>query len=262
MDTFSKERKEKILYALDNFGKITVRELAKNLKVTPETIRRDLDNLEGKRRLKRVHGGAVKISYDKIEPSYMARREVYKAEKEMIGKRGAELINDGDIIAIDVGTTTCEVLAHLKDKKNLTVILNSVFALNKLIDYQIHGDFNGKIIFLGGEINFDQLTTFGPICENILNQFYIDKSFIAVGGMDLSSGLTGYDIHEANLSKQLMLNSKEVIVLADHSKVGVRNFYKIVDYSHVDVIVCDESYPAEWKATLSKEDINWIVVGE
>lgn len=148
INSFSDERKEKILYALNSYGKISVREIATKLNVTPETIRRDLDDLEEQYKLKRVHGGAVKISYDKIEPAYLARQEVHHLEKS-IGQYAASLISDGDVVAIDVGTTTCEILHHLADKRNLTIILNSVFALNVLIDYQMRGRFNGRIIFLG-----------------------------------------------------------------------------------------------------------------
>lgn len=258
MSGFSDERKNAILYELDNYGNVSVQQLAKTLNVTPETIRRDLDDLESQRKLKRVHGGAVKISYDKLEPSYMLRQSNYAEEKKRIGKLAASLIQDGDTIAIDVGTTTAEIIYHLADKNNITVLLNSVFALNELMDCKIKKLFNGKIIFLGGEINGDQMSCFGPICERVLEQFYVDKAFIAIGGMSLSHGLTGYDIQEANLSKCLMANAKEVIVVSDHSKIGVRNFYQIAPMDAVDMIISDVPEPKEWVEGLVEKGICWI----
>lgn len=258
MTEFLTERKNQILYELDNYGRVSVKELAKKFQVTTETIRRDLDSLEAKCKLKRIHGGAIKISYDKTEPSYINRSDIFKEEKQKIGLKAAGLINDNDVIAIDVGTTTCEIIFHLRDKKNLTVLLDSIAALNILIDLKNKGIFDGKIIFLGGEINADQLSCFGPISENLLENFYVDKAFVAVGGISLQSGLTGYDVNEANLSKSIMKIAKEVVVVADHSKIGVRNFYKISELDGVDVIVCDKLAPNEWKDILTQYEINWI----
>lgn len=255
---FLDERKNRILYELDNFEKVSVTQLAKKFGVTTETIRRDLDALEGEYKLKRIHGGAIKISFDKQEPSHIQKRNVYKEEKQRIGHKAASLINDNDIITIDTGTTTCEILYYIKDKKNLTILLNTVAGLNILIDLKNKGVFDGKIIFLGGEINADQLSCVGPISENILKKFYVDKAFIGVGGVSLQNGLTGYDVNEANLSKMIMENSKEVIIVADHSKIGVRNFYKIEDIENVNVIVSDAQAPNEWINSLNEHGIDWI----
>ncbi|MGV8981880.1 DeoR/GlpR family DNA-binding transcription regulator [Clostridium sp.] len=252
------ERKKLILYELDNYEKVSVTQLAKKFGVTTETIRRDLDALEAEYKLKRIHGGAIKISFDRKEPSHIQKRNVYREEKQRIGQSAASLINDNDIITIDAGTTTCEILYHIRDKRNLTILLNTVAGLNIIIDLKNKGFFDGKIIFLGGEINSDQLSCVGPISENLLKNFYVDKAFIGVGGVSLQNGLTGYDVNEANLSKKIMENSKEVIIVADHSKIGVRNFYKIADIENVNVIVSDVEAPNEWCNSLDEYGIDWI----
>ncbi|SMB79828.1 DeoR C terminal sensor domain-containing protein [Desulfonispora thiosulfatigenes DSM 11270] len=164
-----------------------------------------------------------------------------------------------DVIAIDTGTTTCEILYHLKDKKNITMLLNNVAGLNIMIDLKNNKMFDGNIIFLGGEIDTNQLSCFGPISENILENFYIDKAFIAVGGISLQNGLTGYNVNEANLPKKIMENSKEVIVVVDYSKIGVRNFYKISELNEVNVIVSNKEVPNEWNDMLNQYEINWVV---
>ncbi|MBZ9685940.1 DeoR/GlpR family DNA-binding transcription regulator [Clostridium estertheticum] len=258
MAVFLDERKNFILYELDNYEKVSVTQLAKKFGVTTETIRRDLDTLEAEYKLKRIHGGAIKISFDRKEPSHIQKRNVYREEKQRIGQKAASLINDNDIITIDAGTTTCEILYHVKNKRNLTILLNTVAGLNIIIDFKNKGIFDGKIIFLGGEINSDQLSCVGPISENLLKNFYVDKAFIGVGGVSLQNGLTGYDVNESNLSKKIMENSKEVIIVADHSKIGVRNFYKIADIENVNVIVSDVEAPNEWGNSLNEYGIDWI----
>lgn len=255
---FPDERQEQILYELDNYGKVSVNQLAKKFEVTTETIRRDLDALAAQNKLQRTHGGAVKISFDKKEPSYFQRSDIYREEKQKIAYRAAGLINDNDVIAVDAGTTTCEILYHLKGKRNLTILINSVAGLNILVDLQNKGLFEGKIIFIGGEINSDQLQCMGTISEKFLRNFYVNKAFIAVGGISLQGGISGYDADISNLSKEIMSIAKEVIIVADHSKIGVRNFYKIAELDEVQVIISNAAAPNEWNDILSQHEIHWI----
>lgn len=255
---FPNERQNQILCDLDNYGKVSVNQLAKKFGVATETIRRDLDALASQNKLQRTHGGAVKISFDKKEPSYIQRSDIYKEEKQKIAYRSASLINDNDVIAIDGGTSTCEILYHLKERKNLTILINSVAGLNIMVDLKNKGLFDGKIIFIGGEINSDQLQSMGTISEKFLRNFYVNKAFIAVGGISLQGGISGYDPDISNLSKEIMGIAKEVIIVADHSKIGVRNFYKIAELDEVHVIISDATAPNEWNDILSQYEIHWI----
>jgi len=116
--------------------------------------------------------------------------------------------------------------------------------------------FSGKIIYLGGEINPNQMSSFGPATEKMLKEFYVDKAFVAVGGISIKHGITGcYGINEGSFSRKLIESSKEAIIVADHSKIGVRNFYKITDIENVDVIICDKEPPNEWLNDLKINDI-------
>ena len=258
MSLLAEERKNRILETLNMDGKVTVRSLSDKFNVTTETIRRDLDELEGLGKLKKVHGGAIKITFDGQEPPYHQRETIHIEEKKAIGKLAAGLVKDNEIIALDVGTTTLQLIPFLLHKKNLTVVINSVSALTLLIEYKNNHLFSGRIIFLGGEINSNQMSSYGPITEGILKEFYFDKAFIAVGGISLKHGLTGYDVNEGSLSKKIMENTKEIIVVADHSKIGVRNFYKIANLHHIDIIVSDKEPPNEWKNELIHHDITWL----
>lgn len=251
-------RKNAILEILDTHGKITVKYLSEKFSVSTETVRRDLESLEKENLLKKVYGGAVKIAFDHFEPPYINRQNLNAHEKKRIGKKAAQMINDNDVISIDHGTTTMEIVHHLKNKKNLTVIVNSIPALSLLTNYKNQQTFSGKIVFLGGEIDSTQMLSCGPLTEKILDKFYVDKTFVAVGGMTTEHGLTGYDINQSNLSKKLMENAKEVIIVADHTKVGVRNFYKIADMDRADIIICDKNAPKSWSNELRNKYIEWI----
>lgn len=251
-------RKNTILEMLDAHGKITVKDLSEKFNVSTETVRRDLETLEKENLLKKVYGGAIKIAFDHFEPPYINRQVLNAHEKKLIGKKAAQMINDHDVISIDHGTTTMEIVHHLKNKKSLTVLVNSIPALSLLTNYKNQKIFSGKIVFLGGEIDSEQMLSCGPITEKILDKFYVDKTFVAVGGMTMEYGLTGYDINQSNLSKKLMENAKEVIIVADHTKIGVRNFYKIADMDRTDVIICNKTAPKNWRNELKNKCIEWI----
>lgn len=252
------ERKKIIMDILDVEGKVTVRSLAERFGVTTETIRRDLEDLEKLAKLKKVFGGAIKISFDGVEPPYNNRMNLYKSEKKAIGMAAASFVNDNDVIAIDVGTTTLQVIPNLIGKHNLTILVNSVPALTLLIDFINKNLIEGKVIFLGGEINTHQMSSYGPISNKLLKDFYIDKAFIATDGLSIKYGITSFDINEGTFSRMIIDNSKEAIVVADHSKIGVRNFYKIADIDLINIIISDKEPPTEWVDELKNKDINWV----
>ncbi|SFG93109.1 transcriptional regulator, DeoR family [Desulfotomaculum arcticum] len=258
MTLLAEERKRIILKTLDTYGKVTVKNLSATFNVSTETIRRDLDALESNGMLKKVYGGAIELTFDGPEHPHKQREKVYLEEKKAIGKAAAALVNDNEIIALDYGTTTIQIIPNLKNKKNLTVLTNSVPALTLLIDYKNKNLFSGKIIYLGGEINSSQMSSFGPITEKMLKEFYVDKAFIGIGGISIKHGITEYDINEGVLSKKMIGNAKESIIVADHSKIGVRQFYKIADIDLINAIVCDQKPPDDWTNDLIKSGIKWI----
>ncbi|WP_018132161.1 DeoR/GlpR family DNA-binding transcription regulator [Effusibacillus pohliae] len=262
MSVLSEERKRVILDQLDRYGKVKVEPLARQLQVSHETIRRDLDSLERLGKLKRVYGGAVKQSYQTGEPPYLQRQSLHQAEKQRIGKLAAELLRDGETVVIDTGTTTLELARSIRGRKRLTVLTNSLPVASLLTDSLNQGLFTGKIILLGGELNPEQQSISGPLCEKMLQTFHIDKAFISVGGVSLDSGISDYDIQEATVSRVMISVSKESIVLADQSKIGVQAFCRIASLEEIDVIVSDVEMPASWKAELGATGITWMTAKE
>lgn len=256
MSLASEQRKKIILNKLTMEEMIYVPDLADNLKVSTETIRRDLDRLEKEGKLKKVYGGAILAGSerDSNEPSFVHKRNINQSEKQAIAKTAASLINDGDIVMIGNGTTCLELVRYLSDKKNLTLITHSSPVLNLAIEI-----LKGKIIFIGGEVSLDQQSTYGPLAELSLRQVRADKAFIGAGGISMLDGITDYDLNEANLSRMLMERSDELIVMADYTKMGVTTFAHICDLSKVSTIISDWNCPLKWKKILQERKIPLLI---
>lgn len=258
MGVLSEERKIEILNELKRMGQVKVIDLAEKFQVSTETIRRDLDILEEKGFLKRVYGGAIKKSYQAVEPPFIQRKSVNLEAKMKIGKKAAELISDGDIIVIDVGTTTLELARAIKNKENITILTNSLPVAHVLTDALNRHQFTGEVLLLGGIVNPKQQSISGRLAEKMLEQFHIDKAFISAGGVSLHHGVSDYDLHETLVTQTMIQVSKETILLADYSKFGVNSFCKVCPLEDLDVIVCDYPLPEEWGHIPQLKEITWI----
>jgi DeoR/GlpR family transcriptional regulator of sugar metabolism len=225
---------------------------------TEGDIRRYLEELETEKRLKRVYGGAVKVAYDMGEPEHLKRTILYANEKKCIGEIAASLVKDNETIVVDEGTTNLQLIKNLMGKKNLTIITSSYPALSDLIRYENEGIFDGEIVFIGGKMNTKHLRTSGAIAVHMMSQFFVDKAFISTEGILNDFGISSYDPDKALLSKKYIENSKETIVLCDHSKIGVRNFYKIADLKDVDIIISNVEAPKDWDKRLEEVGTRWI----
>ncbi|MHA6530439.1 DeoR/GlpR family DNA-binding transcription regulator [Paenibacillus sp. BAC0078] len=254
----AQERKEIILQTLLREGKVKVIPMAEKLGVSTETIRRDLDALEAESKLQRVYGGAVRSGYESGEPPLQKRTHLNIDAKKKIGARAAELIKDGDTIALDIGTTMMELAKAIQGKRNITVVTNSLPIAAYLSEALNNNRFTGKVFVLGGQLNPEQQSLMGPLCEQMMGHFFLNKAFLSAGGLSLTGGVTDYDLNETYISKLFAEAAREVIVLADQSKIGVQSFAKIITLDDVNIIVSDQEYPKDWKDQLENNGIFWI----
>lgn len=259
MSLVGEERKQYILHLLHETGKVRTNELVEQLEVSSETIRRYLEELEGEQKLKRVYGGAVKVNYGKEEPSPYAREILNAEEKKRIGRVAARLVEDNDSIIIDDGTTTLQMVHYLTGKQGITVLTASVPTLSLLLQYENQGMFSGDIYFIGGKVNTKHFRTSGSLAEQMLGNFYVDKAFIAIDGISPHRGVTSYDAERAILARKFMEHATRSIVLADSSKFGVSNFYKLAELQDVDMIISEAAPPDEWKNIHGVEKTEWII---
>ena len=234
------KRRNEIIEKIRTHRMVKVSDLVNEYQVSIETIRRDLEYLESLGHLKRVYGGAVINGLYGQEPVFSQREVVNHEEKRAIGIKAAELINDGDTLFIEVGTTLLEVARNLLDKKGLTVITNTTLISNEMVKSN-----DCRVILLGGELRQGELSVSGHLCDENLSNFYADTLIMGVGGVSLQSGYTDYHVNEANTRRQMINRARKVIAVADYSKFGVTAMNFICTLSRVDVLVTDWSAPSE-----------------
>jgi DeoR/GlpR family transcriptional regulator of sugar metabolism len=159
---------------------------------------------------------------------------------------------------VDEGSTALQILHFLDNKHHLTILTNSIPALMLLIEHQKRGTFDGKLIFIGGEVSAKHLRVSGPISEKIMEDFYVNKSFVSVDGVSLENGISSYDYEKAVFTRKIIRCSETAIVVADFSKIDKRTVAKIADLREIHMIVSEQAPPEEWKAALQKMELRWI----
>jgi len=252
MNTIS--RRVKILEVLNSEGQVTVSELSKKFNVSEVTIRNDLSHLAGKELLIKTRGGGLKTQRVGIDQHLNDKAKINSKEKQAIGKKAAELINDNDTIIIDSGTTTIEIAKNLSRIKNLTVITNALNIASQLIRDEI------KVIVLGGILRTASLSLTGPIGENSIKNFYCDKCFLGVDGIDSQSGIYTPNLEEAHLNRMMINASKEVIIVTDSNKFKRKSFAHIAPITKVNMIVTDSKIPEDELKNLQSIGIKVILV--
>ena len=252
MNTIS--RRVKILEVLNSEGQVTVSELSKKFNVTEVTIRNDLSHLAGKELLIKTRGGGLKTQRVGIDQHLNDKAKINSKEKQSIGKKAAELINENDTIIIDSGTTTIEIAKNLSRIKNLTVITNALNIASQLIRDEI------KVIVLGGILRTASLSLTGPIGENSIKNFYCDKCFLGVDGIDSQSGIYTPNLEEAHLNRMMINASKEVIIVTDSNKFKRKSFAHIAPINKVNMIVTDSKIPEDELKNLQNMGIKVILV--
>lgn len=248
------ERKQTILAQLATQGKVQVQTLAQLFQVSTETIRRDLDRLEKEGELRKVYGGAVRVRSGMIEAPFQKRSQLQVQEKQAIAAAATSLIEDGETIMLDNGTTTLEIMRQLQHRSLITVITNSVPILTIALE-----SFTGKIIFAGGEINTAVQAATGPGAHEILDQFKVNKAFISAGGVSFTDGITDYVLEEALISRKMMERAEEAILVADHTKFGRSTFARIAPADHISMVITDSSCPTEWIENFGRLEIETVI---
>ena len=231
-------RRSAILQRLKEDSSVNVSELSREFGVSEVTIRKDLRILKERKLLVRVHGGAimsVKASEDETEDRNIHFKQTINArEKEVIGRAAAAHIRNGDTILIDSGTTALQVVRHLDSFKDLTIITNSVTAMEEALKYK-----RFKVILLGGTVRESSNSTVGPLAESNLKLFYCDKLFLGVDSFSVEAGLSTPSVEEASTNQVMISRAREVIAVFDSSKVNKRAFAFIAMPEKIHTVITD-----------------------
>jgi len=250
-------RKKKLLDKLDREGSILVKEAADELGISETTIRRDLNELNSEGLLKQVYGGAVRIEREVpgLDFSLVVRSSANIEAKKSIGRAAASLVEDNDILYIDPGSTSWEMIPYLRARENLTIISNSVRLLQCLDSIGRH-----QIIQLGGTLRPDRLDTVGTLAQLGIRELRGYKAFQGGDGLDKEFGLSAVDHESAMIAKVILASARQTIVLADKSKFTQPSLlYKIVDVEKIDTLVTDQPLSDDWQRTCDEESIRVLV---
>ena len=230
------DRREQILAMLGRDGSVKVTELVKTFGVSVETIRRDLEALEEEGLLKRVYGGAVRQGRRSVEPLLAERLVQNAAEKERIGRAAASFVQDGDVIGIDIGTTTLEMAKELLARDpRIIVITNSI-----QIAVTLSAGEKIEVILVGGRVRRGELSVGGHmLTEASMRLFQTDRLFLGVGGITEKFGVTDFREEETAFRRIGIERTREVYALADHSKFGVTAMYHVCDADRINTVITD-----------------------
>ncbi|MBO4411943.1 MAG: DeoR/GlpR transcriptional regulator [Lachnospiraceae bacterium] len=250
------QRREKILDLMKRNGSVRVKELTERFGVSIETIRRDLESLESEGLLKRVYGGAVPVSRRSVEPKFQDRKSQNDTEKHRIGALAASFIEEGDVVGIDLGTTTMELAIALKERNiHVIVITNSI-----PIAAELSASDRIEVILIGGRVRKNELSVGGDLLsESNIRSFQTDKMFLGVGGITVKFGITDYRTEEAGFRRIGSSRAKVVFALADHSKFGVVAMNHILDPEEIDVLITDEKAPRTEVSALREKGVQVVI---
>ena len=231
-------------------GHVTVHDLAIGLKVSEATVRRDLRALAQQSQIEVTHGGAFVSRGSDYSFNSKLQRNV--EAKKVIGKLAAGLITDGSQIFLDSGTTSYEMCPHLRPKRGLSVIINSVRIAQELASPGV------SVIMLGGQYRPDRMDTVGPVATSSLEQLRGFTAFIGTDGIGMDFGMTASDIESAHLYRLAVRNARQTILLADHTKFDAPSLYMIVQWDSISHIVTDCQPNQQWRDFFAQREIQVI----
>lgn len=249
------KRRKAILDLLDETREVYVDDLKERFGVSEVTIRKDLQAMEDNNVLLRARGGAMKIQLGVgVDFRISEKHKINFHQKILIGKAAAELVNPGDTIIIDSGTTTLEMANQLPKDIELTVITNAINIANVL-----SGHHNINVIVPGGILRQNSLSLVGPLAEQTLNSFHVDKAFLGVDGIDVKSGFYTPNLEEAFLNRIMIKISDQTIILADSSKFQRKSLNFICGLEELNILITDQGIRKEDAKILSDSSVKVIV---
>ncbi|MBE6537560.1 MAG: DeoR/GlpR transcriptional regulator [Ruminococcaceae bacterium] len=232
MSISTEERREEIISIIQENGKVKVSELSERYGISEVSIRKDLELLEAEGHLSRVHGGAVGLNKLYVNMDLNERYRTNSIAKKKLAELARRFIEDNDTIMMNAGTTLTYVLRAIRNKKNITIVTNSV---QNATEAALYSDFN--VILLGGELDSKYQFTYGEDAISQLENYHANKCILSVDGISSTAGLTLYYSNEAALVKKMIESSGSVIITADSSKVGKNVFARITDASKTDILI-------------------------
>lgn len=243
------ERRRRIVARLEGSAGVKVTQLAEELGVTEETIRRDLAQLKREGRVVRVHGGAVPVGEHSHDLPFEVRSRAFHEVKAALARHALRHIADGDVVAFDASSTIHELACVLPDA-GLTVITNALPATAVLMARR-----NVRVLSTGGVLDPASRSWVGSFAEQALERVNINKLFLSSKGVDLRRGLSEVDDAQARVKRKMIDLAEEVFLLVDHSKFGVRAAVHLAQLDEIDVLITDSGVAPDVRASLAAANV-------
>lgn len=249
------QREEEILRELlDAGGSCRVSFLASRLGVSLETIRRNVRNLEERKIVRKVHGG-VHVLEEILEPALRTRLDTQVDAKEKLARAVAELIDDGDSVFLDVGSTTAYVASALTNHSNLFVVTNSVFVAHTLASRN-----DNKVFMAGGELRSHDGGAFGAEAQDLIRRLNVRFAVLSVGAVNADLGFMLHDLQEANLARIAIENAQIAVVVTDGEKLEKRAPVTLENQESIGILVTDTQPSKEMMEFLSSNETDLVLV--
>ncbi len=248
------QRRERIQEYLAIHKIVRMDVLCEMLNTSEATVRRDLEWLEREGCLERTNGGAILSQRMTLEPEYVQRASINPEEKRLIGELAATLIEDGDIVFINSGSTTAQVIRHIRGEAGITVFTNNLIAVLEAADAKI------EQYLVGGEFQPHSNSVAGRFAIDNLRQVYANKAILGVDGISLIHGCTVPSNAEAELVKLMIERTKgEIFIVADHTKWGVVSNYQIASIEEIDKLISDAQIDSATLESLASHSVDIMI---
>jgi len=228
-------RRKKILELLRRDGQVRVSQLSEQLGTTAATIRSDLDALERDGYMERTQGGAIQSMRNYYNMDFQHRKQEHMEKKRAIAAAAADMVQDGNTLFINSGTTTYFIAVELRKRKNLNIVTNSISVAVELGDVP-----SFRVLLLGGEINVQYSFTYGETAREQLSHFRSDYAILSIDGVNPGTGLTTYHAEESVIDRTMMEQAKQTVIVADSTKLGHESFSHVSELTSAIRLITDE----------------------
>lgn len=251
------ERREQTISLLKKNGSVQVTDLCQRFGVSAVTIRNDLAALERQGIATRAYGGAYLQDSDMRpqEHSIEDKTQLHKTLKQKIAAAAVRLIEEGDTLILDSGTTTYCIAEALQEFNDIVVMTNGLNIANALFAAE-----GVEVLVIGGKLRRKSMSFYGLQTDSLLENYHFNKLFLGVDGFSLEKGITTHNENEARLNRKMCEIVDEVIVVTDSSKFGKVSLHKILETTRVDKIITDQGIPEDYRQGLERLGIQVVIV--
>lgn len=255
----TEKRAKEILHLLLHQGKTSVEQLAEHFRTSSTSVRRDLARLERQGLVHRIRGGAMlaRQTYEpfRFDATFTEREKRFQREKQLIATSAAALITDGETIGLTAGTTTTQVARALRGRKGVRVLTNAVN-----IGLELGASEGPQTTLTGGGMMWPgAFSLTGPTALEAIGGFVLDRILLGVTGIDIKHGATMIELEEAAVSRAMVRQAREVVVVADSSKVGMTSRAIICGIQKINVLITDSGIAEDARTELERHGVRVLI---